>query len=294
MRVLHADAGRTLRGGQHQVLHLLPALASRGVEPHLLARKSSPLFEAAGRLGIPVSPLGAATLRRLGPRFDLLHCHDARSHTLAALFSPRPFVVSRRVAFPIGRGLFTRWKYGRASLLVAVSEAVAAGLRSAGIDPARITVVPDGAVLPPATSTLDGALVAAASSDPLKGNALLRRTGLDILFSTSLASDLAHARAFLYITASEGLGSAALLAMAHGVPVVASRIGGLPEIVIHEVTGLLVENDAAAITAAVTRLVENPAWAAALGAAGRRLVEERFTIEHVAEATLAAYRRVLL
>ena len=59
---------------------------------------------------------------------------------------------------------------------------------------------------------------------------------------------------FLYITHSEGLGSAVLLAMAAGVPVIASNVGGLPEIVEHERTGLLTENTAQAIANAIRRL----------------------------------------
>ena len=44
---------------------------------------------------------------------------------------------------------------------------------------------------------------------------------------------------FVYITESEGLGSAVLLAMAAGTPVIASRVGGLPEAIEDGVNGLL-------------------------------------------------------
>lgn len=293
MRILHLDAGKSLRGGQHQVLHLLRALQPHGIEPQVLAPPDSPLFEHARLLGFDVSPLSWRSLRANSPNFDLVHCHDARSHSLAALWSQVPFVVARRVAFPIHTGYISRWKYSRAALYLAVSGAVRHQLLSAGVPEFRITVVPDCTPLPASLSTLDGPIVAIASPDPRKGAPLLRQTGLDIHFSENLAADLLHARAFVYITESEGLGSAVLLAMAHGVPVVASDIGGLPEIVRHEETGLLVPNDPAAIVQAVSRLVSDPSLSARLTAGARRLVEERFTIERVAEATLAAYRRVL-
>jgi len=55
-----------------------------------------------------------------------------------------------------------------------------------------------------------------------------RKAGIPVHFSTDLQKDLPRAWLFVYITELEGLGSAALLAMAHGLPVLASDIGGLP------------------------------------------------------------------
>ena len=106
MRVLHLDAGKEMRGGQRQVLRLIEGLAAEGVESTLLARAGAPLFEAARRGGWRVEPLSLLGAARLARRHDLLHAHDARSHTIAALLPGVPLVVSRRVAFPIG----SRWK----------------------------------------------------------------------------------------------------------------------------------------------------------------------------------------
>lgn len=293
MRVLHLDTGPAMRGGQHQALLLIRALAPLGVRSRLLAPAGSPLLESALAHGIDARPLSWSALRRFARESHLLHCHDARSHTLAALLSPVPIVVSRRVDFPVNTHFFSRWKYRRAALFLAVSEAVRRRLEAAGVPPAKIATVPDGVPLPPGVSSLDGPIVALASSDPRKGAALIRRSGVAVRFSKDLPSDLATARALVYISESEGLGSAALLALAHGVPVIASRAGGLPEIVIDNVTGLLVENDPAGIAEAAARLARDRALAARLGAAGRAMVEQRFTIERMAEQTLAAYRRVL-
>ena len=51
MRILHLDAGKELRGGQHQVLRLIAGLAAAGVESTLLARADAPLYEEARKTG---------------------------------------------------------------------------------------------------------------------------------------------------------------------------------------------------------------------------------------------------
>jgi hypothetical protein len=293
MRILHLDSGRQMRGGQWQVLHLLRALREAGHEPLLLARPGTILAAEAKMLGIAAGALSWRSVRAWSNGSDLLHCHDAHSHTLAALLSKRPFVVSRRVAFPLGKGPLSRQKYARAAHYLAVSHAVERQLISAGVPADRISVVPDATNLPARLSLRDGMIVTLDSEDPGKGAALLRRTGLSIHFSNDLANDLMHARAFVYITSMEGLGSAALLAMAHGVPVIASNVGGLPEIVRDGETGLLTENNVDSINATIGRLLADDELADRLAAAGRRLVEERFTIERMVDATLSVYRRVL-
>ena len=83
----------------------------------------------------------------------------------------------------------------------------------------------------------------------------------EVCYSSDLERDLPHASVFVYITRSEGLGSAALLAMARGVPVVASRVGGLPEIVEDGVNGMLVPNDPEAIACGDRRACRSAATA---------------------------------
>ncbi|TAN22149.1 MAG: glycosyltransferase family 1 protein [Acidobacteria bacterium] len=88
----------------------------------------------------------------------------------------------------------------------------------------------------------------------------------------------------------EGFGSAALLAMALERPVVASQAGGIPEVIEDGVTGLLVPVGAtAALAEAGLRLLREPALASRLVAAAQARLRERFTVERMAEATLAAY-----
>jgi glycosyltransferase involved in cell wall biosynthesis len=287
MRILHLDFGREMRGGQWQALRLVRGLGDRGHESVLMARAGQGEAFSIWKL--------LAGYRR----FDLIHAHDARSHTLAALLPGPPLVVARRVGFPVGKRPASRWKYGRRAHFIAVSEFVKRRLLEAGVDEERISVVADGVEMPSESPPPDEPprVVALATSDPMKGGALAReaaaRAGVSLTYTTEPARDLPGAAMLVYITREEGLGSAALLAMAAGVPVVASRVGGLPEAVQDGVTGLLVDNSAGSIAAAIRRLLDAPAEARRMGLAGRERVAARFTVEIMVEKTLAVYRKVL-
>ncbi len=292
MRILHLDAGREMRGGQWQVLRLIEGLRSAGVEFMLLARKDGPLFQTALNSGLPVDGLSLRKAVRWAFRVDMIHAHDARSHTLEALVHSRNLIVSRRVAFPIG----SRWKYARARHYIAVSEFVKSVLIQGGVPPEKISVVYDGVpVLQPAHG---GAVLAPGNADdPLKGAPLAleaaRLAGVELKLSTAIERDLPQAAMFVYITHSEGLGSGALLAMSAGVPVIASNIGGLPEIIEHRRTGLLVDNEPHAIADAIRELRTDPEFAQRLGATARCRVMENFTVDLMVRRTMEVYRQVL-
>lgn len=133
--------------------------------------------------------------------------------------------------------------------------------------------------------------------DPLKGAALLRsaceQAGVELRFSENLPRDLPGAAAFVYLSENEGLGSAILLAMARRIPVVASRVGGIPELVEHEVSGLLVENRAGDVAAAVRRMLDDDALARRCAEAAYQRVLERFRDDIMVRQTEQIYRAVL-
>jgi glycosyltransferase involved in cell wall biosynthesis len=298
MRLLHIDTGREMRGGQWQVLYLLERLAAAGHNITLLARLGSPLYQKAKEQALDVRPATVVSVPELSWDADLVHVHDARSHTLAALAALRPVVVSRRVAFPVKTHFLSRWKYKRAARYIAVSEYVKSRLAAAGIAGDRISVVYDGVPVGSGPVAAGGGIVVApATNDLRKGTALVKAAAalaqVDVRFSADLARDLPDAAAFVYITHEEGLGSGALLAMAAGVPVIASRIGGLTEIIEDGETGLLVENTAEAIAGAIERVLGDPALRARLAAAARQCAIERFSVDRMVRETLAVYHRVL-
>jgi starch synthase len=110
---------------------------------------------------------------------------------------------------------------------------------------------------------------------------------------------LSHATVFVCPSVYEPLGIVNLEAMACGTAVVASDVGGIPEVVADGETGLLVhydENDVETyrdeLAAAISRLLADPARAAAMGAAGRERAVREFSWSGVAAQTVEVYRSV--
>ena len=103
--------------------------------------------------------------------------------------------------------------------------------------------------------------------------------GLDVLVLPSLA---------------EGLSNILLEAMAAGLPVVATAVGGTPELVIDGETGLLVPpQDADSLALAIRQLLENPILARQMGEAGRRRVQTHFSMEQMVKQTEQLYDALL-
>jgi glycosyltransferase involved in cell wall biosynthesis len=92
----------------------------------------------------------------------------------------------------------------------------------------------------------------------------------------------------------EGLPLSMVLAMGAGLPVVATRVAGIPEVVQHERTGLLVRpGDAPELGAAMARLVSDRVFASQLGAAAREFVTPRFGVDGYVAAVTQLYDRLL-
>jgi glycosyltransferase involved in cell wall biosynthesis len=93
---------------------------------------------------------------------------------------------------------------------------------------------------------------------------------------------------------SEGLSNVLIESMAAGVAVVATNVGGNPEIVDDGITGILVPpRDAGAIGHAITELLANPDALARMGYAGRDRIERRFSMERAVHETQRLYTSLL-
>jgi glycosyltransferase involved in cell wall biosynthesis len=98
---------------------------------------------------------------------------------------------------------------------------------------------------------------------------------------------------FVIASVIEGMPNALLEALALERPVVATTVGGIPEIVAHGESGLLVPpSDPAAMAEAILRLLDDPTTAAAYGAAGRRTVEARYSLDAMAARFTALYEEL--
>jgi glycosyltransferase involved in cell wall biosynthesis len=92
----------------------------------------------------------------------------------------------------------------------------------------------------------------------------------------------------------EGLCNSVLEAFAMRLPVVATRAGGLPEIVTHGGTGLLAPaHDPEALAAAIVHMLSDAPFARKVAEAGHRLVNERFGVEHMVARTVGLYEELI-
>jgi len=111
--------------------------------------------------------------------------------------------------------------------------------------------------------------------------------------ATSVWPYLGRAHVFALPSRQEALGIAVMEAMAAGLPVVASAVGGLPELVTPAVTGALVTpGDDAAMAAELVRLLKDPDLRARMGAAGRQAVASR-TAEAMVDRYYELYEQLL-
>jgi glycosyltransferase involved in cell wall biosynthesis len=99
-------------------------------------------------------------------------------------------------------------------------------------------------------------------------------------FRTDVAGLMRSFDIFALPSLSEGLSSAILEAMASSLPVVASDVGGIPELIKNGENGLLVTPaDPVSLAAAIQQMAENPEKSMRMGQAGRERVEKNFTLE---------------
>lgn len=357
LTVLHIDTERGWRGGERQALWLARTLARMGHRSLVAAREGEPLAQRAREAGLEVvpcdpfgeaDPLAALRLRRTirRHRVDLVHAHTGHAvglGALATLGSRTPMVLTRRVDFRLRANAGSRWKYGRASAIIAISRAVRAALIASGIPERRIEIVPSGVDLersldPAPSATLRALGIPAGAplvvmvaalvphKDPatfvraihearrrvpglralLVGEGELRPMLESLIAQLNLAGTLtltgyrpdadallAAADVFVLSSEEEGLGTVLLDALAAGTPVAATSGGGIPEIIEHDRSGLLVEpHDHAGLGTAIARLLTDHALRARVIEGGRARVRQ-FSVEETARRTLEVYRRVL-
>ena len=161
MKVLLVDLETTWRGGQNQALLILKGLRARGHVAELVAAKGSALGGRARESGVTVHYVSRELFRipaawqvrglAASGRFDLVHANEAHAVTAAWLAGAHnyvPFVISRRVGYPIGKSRAARARYEAAVRIIANSHWVAEQAASSGAPGEKLTVVYEGAEIP--------------------------------------------------------------------------------------------------------------------------------------------------
>lgn len=158
LAILHVNTERGWRGGERQALWLAKALAERGHHSVVSARPGEPFAFRAREAGLEVEPcsphfefdpvavfaLRAVICRR---RVQIVHAHTGHAVALAALATigtGAKTVVTRRVDFKLRSNYGSRWVYGRAAAIIAISKAVARALVASGIPEERVSIIPSG------------------------------------------------------------------------------------------------------------------------------------------------------
>jgi L-malate glycosyltransferase len=150
VKVLHLNNEKTWRGGERQTLLLATALPALGIGGSLACRTDGPLAARAKEAGVPILGMAgdnfraALDLARSARNFDLIHCHTARTHGLAAWMSPlhgKPFVITRRVDFPPKRNWFSLHKYRSAAKIVCISQFIERQLVEIGVPTKKLAVI---------------------------------------------------------------------------------------------------------------------------------------------------------
>lgn len=262
-----------------------------------------------------------------------MHAHSGRAQTLAfwkTLGSRVSRVVTRHVAFTPKHPWLRRIKYTyTCDGIIAVSDAVRRGLIECGVPAEKIDIIHTGIEIPESVSRehsssefvighmgaftkekgQDVAIAAAsllrqslprgkfvlAGEGPLL-NEIRTRAPENVSFPGFVADRSAFFASldlFVMPSRSEAWGLAALDAMAHGVPVIASDAGGLPEIVEPGKGGWLVPaDDPAALARAITVAASDPEHLCAQGEKARERAR-LFSIDRMVEQTEAFYNRVI-
>ncbi len=139
------------------------------------------------------------------------------------------------------------------------------------------------------------ALIVGDGSERQKMEDMAGRLGLRVIFTGTrgdIYDIIPSMDVFVLSSLNEGLGRVLLEAMAAGRPVVATKVGGVPEVVKDGITGILVPpSDPEEMSSAIMKILTNPEMADAMGEEGRKWAE-RFDIQNAVETLESLYRNL--
>jgi glycosyltransferase involved in cell wall biosynthesis len=372
--IFHLDDGKELRGGQRQLLYLVKELNKLGHINPIICRKNSPLEHTAKRKGFDTmtlpyffewDPVSAFLLnhkiKAMAAAYDyrkppILHAHT--SHTaaisyLSSLGMDCVRIAHRRVDFVPHRGWSSKFKYGKAHRVIAISAPVKNIMLSLGLSQEKISVVnstidldetpwEDGGfekyreearraiaqrfAIPCEAQWIGSLIALVPHKDPenfAKAAALVRETHPEAHFLLAGAGALAgeirrlirilgiedrfHLLGhyddpyellsaldiFVLPSSEEGMGSVLIEAMNSRLPIVATRAGGITDVIEDRANGLIARvKDPADLAAAQVELLENPPLKHRISEEGHRR-RLNFSSPKMAELILKIYGQEL-
>lgn len=300
-------------------------LVARAAEPLIVRLADEPRLDRRPVRGI----VSAARALRGASLAHAHEGRCVQATALARWFAGVPYVITRRVVRPLGNNAVTRRVYSSASALVGISSSIAGALADyvPGSDPRVIPsavtpVSPDAATVralrqrygPGPIVGHVGALIGYQKGQPLLIDVARGRPGVQFVFVGSgpdaaalrgqaeglanvhfagqvedVASHLASFDLFAFPSLFEGLGSILLDAMALELPIVASRTGGIPDIIGDDENGLLVPpGDADALGVAIDRLLDDTELQARFAERNRAAIEN-YSVARMADRYAALY-----
>jgi glycosyltransferase involved in cell wall biosynthesis len=325
------DTEEAWRGGQEALLTLARGLRTRGYRQTIVCPPASVLAERAHAAGFPIEKLGLRTADIVHAHSGRALTVAFWKTLGFSLGSGGCRVVTRHVAFQPRHPWLYRLKYTRTCHgIIAVSDAVRRGLIDNGVPAAKIEIIHTGIEMPePAPrdrsrlgadfvighmgafteekgqdvavaaaalihQSLPRARMVLAGDGPLLSE-IRRKAPENVTFPgfiTDRAAFFAALDLFIMPSRSEAWGLAALEAMAQGVPVIASDVGGLPEIVEPGNGGWLVPaGDPTALARAITIAASDPDGLRVQGQKARERAR-LFSVDRMVEQTEAFYGRL--
>jgi L-malate glycosyltransferase len=284
IRVVHAhDFYANVIGVAAAGLAGARSIASRRDLAHWLGGSQRKALRFACRIADAVIANAAAVAAQTEREFavDAAKLHlvpngiDTEHFDLQAWRTPDPLLPAGPVALPrvVMVGSMHRTDKGHADLLAAAAILKARGVR------AQYLLVSDGALRP--------SLQAQAQQLGLDGDVFFLGRRDDV------PSVLVRCDVVAHPSWSEGFPNAVLEAMCAARPVVATRVGGIPEVMADGVHGLLVEPQRPAeLASALEKLIRNPLAAHVMGLRGRRHVEREYSLERMCATVGSLYEQL--
>ncbi len=361
MKILHFSSAKTWRGGEQQIAYLYEELQKEQIQQWIFCAKGSALATYCQEQTIPyftyqkrfsVDPLVACQFKKISKKLkiDLIHLHDAHSHTFgyisAILGNTVPYILSRRVDFPVKNNWLSYQKYNHSSIkkMLSVSHYVQQILAPSIHDKTKLQVVHSGIdtsrfqytnqhilrkeyAIPLNTSIIANVAAIAPHKDYftfvdtaailLKNNRALKfliigadggeetrikkyiqeKEVTDHFILTGFRKDipqiLPEVDIFLFTSKEEGLGTSVIDALACGIPIVATKAGGVPEIIQDGKNGSLAPiKDAPSLANKVDALLNDSSTRAKFVKNGQQTALQ-FSKEETARKTLVVYQEVL-